>query len=432
MAQILRPPFLLNHRIIDSADFWVPLADAGAGAVNLAVGRGVGPATFTRATTATTVNSSGTIISVATGVARSWYDPTTLAYGGYLAEGARTNLCLQSEDLATTWSVAGGGNSSVNTNSAIAPDGATTADTLVEDSSSGQHFINQGFTKDGSAIAYTCSVWAKPAGRNFCGVRLDDFASNGARCDFTLVGSGAASAVVGLGTPFTSLSAEIKSYANGWYRCTLSATSNTATALRIVLQLESASGTISYQGNGTSGVYFWGAQLEAASFASSYIPTTTAAVTRNADVLTYPASGNISDTQGTVYAEAEQSTLSGNRELVSISDGTTNERYSFYINVSGAARAETVDGGVQQSNVGTANIITVNTAFKAAHSYALNNFAISLNGGSVTTDLSGTLPTVTTIGIGIAAGVNNRFGTLRNVRIWTSQLPDASLQALTA
>jgi len=82
--------------LLNSAGFILPFFDAGSGAVNTTLYRGTGSATFTRATTATTVNSSGLIVSVASGVARSYYDPTTLAYMGYLAEGARTNLVLNS------------------------------------------------------------------------------------------------------------------------------------------------------------------------------------------------------------------------------------------------------------------------------------------------------------------------------------------------
>jgi hypothetical protein len=75
--------------------FFAPLADKGSGEVDLTI-LGTGSATFTRATTATTVNSAGLIIPVGSGVARSYYDPTTLQYMGYVAESAATNLVLNS------------------------------------------------------------------------------------------------------------------------------------------------------------------------------------------------------------------------------------------------------------------------------------------------------------------------------------------------
>src|SRR5258708_19718753 len=85
------------------APFFLPLSDLGAGAVNTQLSAGIGGPTFTRATTAWTKLSSGLWGQVATGIARSCYlgQNTVLGeYGGYLAEGARTNLCLQSRDLS--------------------------------------------------------------------------------------------------------------------------------------------------------------------------------------------------------------------------------------------------------------------------------------------------------------------------------------------
>jgi hypothetical protein len=82
--------------LMRTAAFILPLYDKGAGEVDLTLYRGTGSATFTRATTATTINSAGSIISVASGVPRSCYYPDTLAYRGVLNEPAATNLVLNS------------------------------------------------------------------------------------------------------------------------------------------------------------------------------------------------------------------------------------------------------------------------------------------------------------------------------------------------
>jgi hypothetical protein len=76
----------------------IPFADAGAGIVDTTLIKGTGSATFTRATTAYTRLSSGLWAQVASGQPRSFYDSDG-TYLGYLAEGARTNLCLQSNDF---------------------------------------------------------------------------------------------------------------------------------------------------------------------------------------------------------------------------------------------------------------------------------------------------------------------------------------------
>lgn len=96
----------LSSLLDNGRTFYAPLSDAGSGAVSLiASGAGASQAaTFTRSTIATTIGSTGLIIPVSSGVARSYYDPTTLQYMGYLAEGARTNLVLNSKIDGTDFS----------------------------------------------------------------------------------------------------------------------------------------------------------------------------------------------------------------------------------------------------------------------------------------------------------------------------------------
>src|SRR3990167_7774619 len=142
---LLRPPSLLipsgqqnqgsswsdSQLMFNSMPSFILAAnDLGAGEVDLVLARGTGSATFTRATTATTVDSAGTIVSVASGTARSWYNPTTLVYGGDLAEGARTKLGLQSEDFNTTWVPSDA--TIANVASPTSPYGTGTADSFTE------------------------------------------------------------------------------------------------------------------------------------------------------------------------------------------------------------------------------------------------------------------------------------------------------------
>ena len=115
--------------------FALEFADLGAGVVDTTEAVTGATPTFTRATAATTVLSNGLIASVATGVARSYYDPTTLEYLGYLAEGARTNICLHSEAFDNAVWVKS--NVTVTANDAVAPDGATTADLLTATAANG-------------------------------------------------------------------------------------------------------------------------------------------------------------------------------------------------------------------------------------------------------------------------------------------------------
>jgi hypothetical protein len=411
------------------ASFIAPFNDLGNGQVDTSLLVGTGSATFTRATTATTVNSSGTIVSVASGVARSYYDPTTLAYMAYLAEGARTNLHPASADMtnASYWSAT---RASWPGTTIAAPDGASTGQKLVEDSTAANTHLGLSFgdVTVVNATTYTTSVFAKAGERTW--FALQEGQGVTATAYFNL-SSGAVGTVSGTGTP----SATIKAYPNGWYRCTLTWTAS-GVAARIRLFLSTGDTVASYSGDGTSGAYFWGAQLEAGSFASTYIPTTTASVVRNADVLTYPSSGNVSATEGTFYAETQffgtaSSASANDHAIVEASDGTANNRFTTLRQSSSNTEFFSVfNGGINQA-VPTSGTLANNTNYKVGSAYKLNSFYTAQNGTLSSVDSSGSVPAVTTIYVGCGNAGNQAFGTLRNVRIYQTQLSASQLTAIT-
>jgi hypothetical protein len=408
--------------LISTASFILPLNDAGAGAVNTTPIRGTS-ATFTRATTATTVNSTGLIVPVASGVARSYYDPTSLAYMGYLAEGARTNLCLQSEDLATTWVNT---RSTETVNAIASPDGAVTADKLVEDATAANtHAIQQNFTF--TNVVHTYSFFAKAGERNWIRGAIFDGTTTWAA--YFNLSAGA------IGTITGSALASIQAYPNGWYRCTVTSAAATAAAAGSCLMwLAEADNDITYDGDGASGAYFWGAQLEAATFASSYIPTTTATVTRNADVLTYAFAGNANAAAGACYAEL--SSLWATATAAAVHDAVTfaNANNLHVLNVPNGGAATViriVDGTQVVQKSGLTSLAT--GVRKRASSWGGTTMSITGDGAAVATgSFDGDMGSVA-IGIGNATGGGqNWFGTIKNVRIWQRQLADANLQAMTA
>ena len=220
------------------------------------------------------------------------YIPTTSAAAGalrrgdrgVLIEGARTNLLVRSQEFDNaSWTKT---RATATADAIAAPDGTLTAVAFIEDTTAAaSHEISQSVGKAASAIAYTASVYVRPAGRDWLCFTLFDNSATGIRAWFNVT-TGALGTTAAIGAGFTSVSHSIEALAGGWYRCILTATSSTVAAIRPIFYTSTADGSFSHTGDGTSGLYIWGAQLEAASFPSSYIPTTTASATRAADVLT--------------------------------------------------------------------------------------------------------------------------------------------------
>jgi hypothetical protein len=171
------------------------------------------------------------------------------------------NLLQQSETFENAiWSKTA---SSVSANTTTAPNGTLTADSLIEDSTNTLHIISQGVSFAGGI--YTASVYVKPNGRNWVFINIAAAGSYGAYFDV-------ANGVVGT-IQANITSATMTSVGNGWYRCVITANTS-ATSPRIAIYTARANGTNSYQGDGTSGLFIWGAQLVEGSSAQTYFPTT--------------------------------------------------------------------------------------------------------------------------------------------------------------
>lgn len=177
---------------------------------------------------------------------------------------APANLFARSQEFDIgTWVK---GNLTVVADATIAPDGKTTADKLVEAASSSTHYVQQNVGTVG--LYEVLTVYAKPAGRDWIAIQLGD-ASNTAWFN---VSTGAVGTVTGAGT------ATIEAAGNGFYRCSLKA--RRAGSGYNAVYCATADNTVSYVGDGTSGVYLWGAQLEPVGYqgsARAYLMTTTAA-----------------------------------------------------------------------------------------------------------------------------------------------------------
>ena len=387
--------------------------------------------TVSRNTTATRVNSSGLIASVASGVPRiDWLGQSC---PGLLVEASGQNLCLQSEDFTTTWTPT---NTTVsgNVTGTTDPAGNNTADQIFETAVSGIHFLAQTMAIV-SGTTYAGSVFLKKAAGSpdwmqvaFSTTGLAGFAN------FNLT-----SGTVGL--TGAGCTGRIDNYGNGWYRCTLiqTATASGTSGGPIIVFTNNTNPItrfVNYTGNTATSIYAWGAQLEAGSNATTYIPTTTGTGSRAADTIIASGalvSGLIGQTEGTIYAEVDVRALAADKNIIQIDDGSFNNRIGLFLNPTPNRLLFLMSSG------GTPNSVsgTVATGVtKIAASYASGNVQVFTNGSFL---VSGTLanPTValTNISIGsrISVGVyglhlNDR---LRAAALYTTRLTDAQLAELT-
>jgi hypothetical protein len=369
--------------------------------------------TFYRDSLATYTDSLGIVRTVPANVSRFDHNPTTGESLGLLIEEQRTNWYSYSETFAGIWT--NDGIAAMTSNQAIAPDGNNTASKIVGP------YIYRYFTGSGSPIAngstVTASVFIKNNGANTLNFVI-----------YSLGGTNV-SASVNLSTgTVTGSGASIQSYPNGWYRVILTRTIDTGTGY---VAIESLGGTGSSQS-----IYVWGAQLEQGSFSTSYIPTTTSTATRSAD-FAYMDGTNFSSwynaTEGTLQSEYIINGVDSayNNTSVMITDGTE----SNYIAVFGYTPAY---GWVQSSGAtsfgtGVGGSTTSNTAYKLAVGYKVNDFASSLNGGTVATDNSGSIPTVNRMLIGRRVSLDRPLnGVVRRLLYYPKRLTNAQLQNLTA
>jgi hypothetical protein len=258
---------------------------------------GAGDLDVVRATTATRVNSAGLIESVANNVPR--LDYTNGSCPSILVEPQRTNLVLRSEEFNdASW---GKFDATISANTTISPSGTLTADKLIEGTLSGSHFTNRNITNSNSLFSF--SIFAKKSERNF--LYLQAFAT--LPNNFTYVPFAYFNLDNGTVGNVSGATATITSVGDGWYRCTLNCTSifsQLSATVGMYIMTATANGVNSYLGNGTSGIFIWGAQAEAGTNATSYIPTVASAVTRNADVISKTGiSDLIGQTEGTLYWE---------------------------------------------------------------------------------------------------------------------------------
>ncbi len=270
---------------------------------------------FGRTSTATYVDANGIIKSAVEHEPRFDHNPTTGESLGLLLEPASTNMCERSEEFdnaswAKTNMLAFGSGSVAN--ATTAPNDTTTADLLVPNTTGAVHHHVQnndtaGSYTDGEYV--TASVFVKPAGYYRLSLLMYYAAGStggiGAHFDLTT-----GTWISSQNSPYAY---SITPYPNGWFRITTTAIVTEAVTypatllIRILIRQPTGTITATWAGDGTSGMYMWGGQLEKSSFPTSYIPTPGAtAVTRTTDTLNmYDIGSWYNPMQGTFIGEMQ-------------------------------------------------------------------------------------------------------------------------------
>jgi hypothetical protein len=348
-----------------------------------------------------------------------------------LLEPLRTNIVLRSEDFYNASFIKNF--SEVIPNNTTAPDGTLTADTLSGDGTSGLHYLAQAVSAT-SGVAYTQSVFAKKGTNNFLqiiGTTTNSIYDSHSWANFDLENGD-------VGDTGTSATATITDFGNGWYRCTMTATA-TATASGngfLLWLITSATSGRAETNSLTTSVHLWGAQLEAGAYPTSYIPTTTATVTRNADVISKTGiSDLIGQTEGVLFIEtaALNNDLTGNRSI-SISDGSSDNRIGInYNSTSNNIQTVVTVAGVTQTSINY--VLADETDFaKIALRYRVNDITLWVNGEKRGTDITSyTLPSVdfTKLAFDSGAGVSPFYGKAKQVQLYKTYLSNDEMAALT-
>ena len=417
-----------DNSLLDSASILLtPTAVSDVKIHNIKPNTSTGDFTFTRATTATRVNSSGLIESVASGLPRIDFLGGT---GQILLEPASTNTATYSNDFSQGTNFNSGGRTLsdcvLSSSQGTAPDGTNTAQKLTDNNNSGTGAISfnsfgAGLTSDTDS---TVSMFAKKDTVRYFVIKFSNFDTN-QETSFDLD-----TATVNRGTGVMT------DYGNGWYRC--SATFSTTTDLVGAIQFLITNSSSSTGGNlrdGSNSTFVWGYQAEETSFATSYIPTVASTVTRNADLASGSGDSSFINTvEGVLYIETACLVDGTNNRGISVDvDGnnyasiqynpTSNRILARYRNAGNFETQMTFDG-------------TDRTQFsKIAFRYKQDDFALFVNGVKKGTDTSGNvLPADTFTRLNFSSGITSNVfeGKARCVAVFKEALTDAQLISLTS
>ena len=335
-----------------------------------------------------------------------------------LLEKQSTNVILYSEQFDdASWTK----NVSVTANAIISPDGTQNADKILESASNVQQWAYQSPSMTG---AQTATIYAKKGERNYIAMATAGLDPSYFNLDTGVVVSTASGAT-----------ASITSVGNGWYRCSVSSASIVGGTFYIVW-ISYDGVNRSYAGDTSKGIYVWGAQNEASSYPTSYIPTTSSSATRVADAcFKNGITSLIGQSEGTLFAEFIFNSATFPTMVMFL---TTNSSFANAVYI----QTFSSDGLSFQVWSGVVNQVSINTTgltngqkVKVAVGYKANDFVIYINGVQKGTDTSGSLPASLNnleIGTYLEGGSPYTYAqSINQAAVFKTRLTNAELASLT-
>ncbi len=383
-----------------AAPYLSTVYDFATGALNPTVA-------FSRASAGYRYNSSGILVSEGTDVPRFEYDPVALTPRGLLIEDAITSNAQRSEELSDAfWAKS---QVTVTADADVAPDGTTTMDKIVESAASSLHNVSRSLSVV-AGTTYVLTAFAKAGERTWLCL---SFGATGfgatSRAYFDLTNGV-------LGTAGAGITSHIESVGGGIYRCTAIMTATASAASNFNLELSTNGSTVNYAGDGTSGLFVWGVNVNTSDCSTAYIQTVAAAATRAADVVSTTNPRALTDGCWIIKGRTPSKITGGAVNIaLQIDDGTNTNRRCLQWRTTNDMAFIATTAGVTTCLI-SLGTVAPDTDFAVAVRWADNNFAASLNGGAVVADGAGINPMgLTTTRIGRGAVGNYWNSTIRHI-----------------
>jgi hypothetical protein len=354
-----------------------------------------------------------------------------------LVEPQRTNAVTYSEFFST----ANGynyQNASQSGSSIVSPSGLLAYG--ITSTTSANDFHRYYKTLGGRTGVNTTTIFAKKGTSRYLGLGINQ---NGSTGNNNVVVFDLQNGVIASNT--YGVTASIEDFGNGWYR--LVHTFNYGTGGTYADICVHNTGTSTYTINAfqtfdspssPTTIYVWGLQMEVGSYSTSYIPTTSASVTRNADVISKTGiSSLIGQTEGVFYVEMTCDFKNPNGAIPFYVRGGITEAYneSTYIQMSGSGFTVAVYNNFALQAALTSGTYTDGQLVKIAFAYKANDFVLYVNGVQTDSDNSGT-PSASMDGLDLgtyfaAASTFQYDGSIKAVALWPTRLTNTQLQSLT-